>query len=127
LYNCTCSSNWWLKANQYQCFQFHSIITASKIYSLVGMFAEPAKLLAGSANMPTGLYILLAVISFFKLTKNISASTGLIFTIVYQMERTCVNFIDPDLFYDSLRTLPLQPIFDKFGELTVIQQAGVPN
>jgi len=40
---------------------------------------------------------------FFKLSENISASTGLIFTIFHQMESICVNFIDLDLFLRFLK------------------------
>ena len=41
-----------------------------------------SRFLAHSANLPTGLYVLLALISsFFTMSKAISVSTGLIFTI----------------------------------------------
>ena len=79
-------------------------------------------------NLPTGLYILPFVISFFKSTENISASAGPIFTIFHQMEGICINFIDPDLFLRFLKKRFLgNNFFDKFGELTFIQHAGIPK
>ena len=64
--------------------------------------------LARSANLPTGLYILLALISYFfyfflNMSKAISVSTGPIFTIFHQMEGICVNFLDQVQFFRFLK------------------------
>jgi len=70
--------------------------------------------LARSANLPEGLYILLALISsFFNLRQIISGSTGPIFTIIHQMKGICVNFLDPDLLFDSFRGVAMATDFVK--------------
>jgi len=67
------------------------IPTTSEIWTLV--------YLARSANFPTGLYILLALISFFNWSPTISGSTGPIFTFFHKMIGICVNVMDPDMFF----------------------------
>jgi len=67
------------------------------------LLQKQAQFLACLANLPEGLYILLALISsFFNLRQIISGSTGPIFTIFsfHQMKGICMNFLDPDLFSD---------------------------
>jgi len=69
--------------------------------------------LARSANLPTGLYILLALIDFFffKLSKAISGSTGPIFTIFSPNGRyLCECCISGPFFPITQGTLPWQPI-----------------
>jgi len=83
--------------------------------------------LARLANLPTGLYILPSVISssFFKLTENISASIGSIFTIFLPYERYLREFSrSRPLVPISQGTLPWQPILGKMCEMTFIQYAG---
>ena len=61
-------------------------------------------ILARSANLPTGLYILPSEISsFLKSTEYISASTGPIFTIFLPYEMYMRDFFDPDLFFQFLK------------------------
>jgi len=75
-----------------------------------------------SAKLPTGLYILLALISsFYNLRQIISGSTGPIFTIFHQMKGIYVNFLDPDLFFDSF----WQPSLGKICKVTFIQHPGI--
>jgi len=60
--------------------------------------------LARLANLPTELYILLALISDFKLSKAIPGSTGPIFTIFFQqMEGIYVNVVNPVQFFQFLK------------------------
>jgi len=93
------------------------------------LYSESLKLLvlaclARSAKLPTGLYILLALI-FFTLSKVISGFIGPISRSFHQMKGICVNFLDLDLFFIHLGMLPLQPIWGKFCEMTFIQHAGI--
>jgi len=41
------------------------------------------------------------------------------------MKGICVNFLDPDLFFISLGTLPWQPILGKICEMIFIQYNGI--
>ena len=87
--------------------------------------------------MPTGLYILHALISFFNLSQIISWSTGLIFTIFSPNKRyICVDFLEPDFFFIPLGTLPYgHQFWTKFANMTdkhkmlinmtLIQHAGI--
>jgi len=56
------------------------------------------------ANLPEGLYNLLALnFFFFFFFKAISVSTGPIFTIFHQMEGICMNFFDLFQFFQFLK------------------------
>jgi len=61
--------------------------------------------LARSANLPTGLYILSSLISFFfKLSKAISGSILDRFSrSLHQMEGICVNVVNPVYFFQFLK------------------------
>jgi len=74
--------------------------------------------------LQTGLYILLALISFYFLflfnsflmisrRKIIPGSAGPIFAIFARNESVLVQMIDLDLFFDISRTLPWQLFFEK--------------
>jgi len=65
--------------------------------------------LACSANLPTGLYILLALIFFFFLTWDKLSQDPLdrFSRSVHKMKGICVNFLDPDLFFDSFRDVAM--------------------
>jgi len=41
------------------------------------------------------------------------------------MKGICVNFLDPDLFFIPLGTLPWQPILGKICKMTFIQHSGI--
>ena len=41
------------------------------------------------------------------------------------MKRICVSFLDPDLFFIPLGTLPWQPILGKICKVTYIQHANI--
>jgi len=41
------------------------------------------------------------------------------------MNGICVNFLDPELFFIPLGTLPWQPILGKICKVTFIQHAGI--
>jgi len=101
------------------------------ILALLANFVEQRNTnLARSANLLTGLYNLLALISFLMIARspNISESTGPIFAIFAPNDRYL--FIDDrsgSLFPIHQGTLPWQPIFGKFGKMTFIQQVDVPK
>ena len=75
------------------------------------------------------LYILPSVISSFltwdKLAYRISGSTGPILTIFSPNERFCMNFLDPDLFFDSFRDVAIATDFWQNLQMTFIQHAGI--
>jgi len=80
-----------------------------------GLYILPSVIssyLARSANLPEGLYILLELISsFFTMSKAISVSTGLIFTIFSPNGRHLHEFSrSSPVFPIPQGTLPWQPI-----------------
>ena len=82
--------------------------------------------LAGSLNLPTGLYILLALISFFNLCQIISGSTVPFSRSFHQMKGICMNFLDLELFFDSFRDIAMATDFGgKICKMTFIQHAGI--
>jgi len=82
--------------------------------------------IAHSANLPEGLYILLALISSFFNLRQISPDLLDRFSrSFHQMKGICVNFLDPDLFFIPLWTLPWQPMLGKICKVTFIQQPGI--
>jgi len=44
---------------------------------------------------------------------------------LYQMKRTCLNILDPDLFFYSFRDVAMATDFGKICEMTFIQHAGI--
>jgi len=82
-----------------------SFCKLNQVYYCYYFFMANVHYLACSANLPTGLYILLSVISSFYIfmSKAISVSTGPIFTIFHQMEGICVNFLDLVQFFRFLK------------------------
>jgi len=81
--------------------------------------------LARSANLLTGQYILLSVISSFLTGAQLSRDIlDRCLWLFHQMKGICVNFIHLDLFPTSWGILPWQPFFCKIGEMTFIQHTG---
>jgi len=75
--------------------------------------------LARSANLP--ICFTFRNFFLFKLSKAISGSTGLIFTIFFhQMEGICVNIVNPDSFSNSPSHVAMETNSGKIGEMTFI-------
>jgi len=91
---------WQRQVHRWQPQKLHQHQTVS--YDIIKILTASTSLTC-SANLPTGLYILRAwMFSFFKLSQIISGCTWPILRLFHQMEGICVNFIDPDLFFQFL-------------------------
>jgi len=82
--------------------------------------------LVHAAKLPIGQYILPSIMSSFltwdKLSHDVLDRFSRSF---HQLISICVHFLDPDLFFIPLGTLPWQPILGKICEMTFIQHAGI--
>jgi len=84
--------------------------------------------LARLANLPTGLYILPSVVSFFKCRLFISESTGLIFTIFAPNDRYSFEYDRSGPLFDSKRDVAMATDFmAKFGYMRSLGRAAFAN